>query len=83
MLTGNGASCYTPEERLFSAVMIMVGGFVQAIVVGSITTIVTNFDEAAARLRSESALVLGTARYLELSETIVDRVADYYQFMEV
>lgn len=36
MLTGNGAVCITAEERMFVSIVILIGGFVQAIVVGNI-----------------------------------------------
>lgn len=36
MLTGNGAHAYTAEERLFSSAIIMLGGFVNAVIVGNI-----------------------------------------------
>lgn len=64
------------------SIVMMLGGFVQAVIVGNIALIVTNGDAAASRYRDQSNFVLSTARYLELPTTITDRIRDYYDFMQ-
>lgn len=82
MLTGNGAFCFTVEERFFVSTVMMLGGFVQAVIVGNIALLVTNLDAAAARCRSESDSVMSTAKYLELPPALLERIHDYYDFMQ-
>ena len=40
MLTGNGANAYTSPERFYVSTIIMLGGFVQAVIVGNIALLV-------------------------------------------
>ena len=42
MLTGNGAACYTSEERMYVSAMIMIGGFVQAVIVGNVALLASH-----------------------------------------
>ena len=81
MLYGNGANCYTSEERFFVSTILMLGGFVQAVVVGNVALLVTNFDQAAARYRSQADVALSTAAYLELPHELQERITNYFEFM--
>lgn len=62
------------EERFFVSVVMMLGGFVQAIVVGNIALLVQNIDATAAKYRTQAESIRSTAKYLELSESTQDRI---------
>ena len=60
MLTGNGAACYTSEERMYVSAVIMLGGFVQAVIVGNVALLVSS-------QQAERPLDFSPAAYLLLT----------------
>lgn len=54
----------------------------QAIVVGNIALLVQNFDATAAKYRAQADSIRSTAKYLELSSDMQDRIHEYFLFMQ-
>lgn len=42
----------------------------------------SNFDHAARRYKAEAEFAISTAKYLELPEHLLERIHDYYDFMQ-
>ena len=81
-LVGNGLpNVTTTPERLFNAVVTMMGALLQAIVIGNCAQVVAAMGAASVRHQSRADAALDTARYLNLPRPLVQRVADYFNFV--
>ncbi|EFJ50501.1 hypothetical protein VOLCADRAFT_88913 [Volvox carteri f. nagariensis] len=72
---------YNNVERVFAVILLSMGACLYAVVVSSITMLVTNMWSMASRHKQRSAMLQDALRYKGASHSMRVRVDEYYDFM--
>jgi len=80
-LVGNGLTALNSGERLFNAIVSLLGALLQAVVIGNCAQVVAAMSATAQRHQARADAALETARYLNIPPHLCTRISAYFAFM--
>ncbi|GIL91475.1 hypothetical protein Vretifemale_19065, partial [Volvox reticuliferus] len=81
LMLGDKPETYNNVERLFAVILLSMGACLYAVVVSSITMLVTNMWSMESRHKQRDAMLQDALRYKGAPEEMRIRVHEYYNFM--
>ncbi|GLC33901.1 hypothetical protein PLESTM_000131800 [Pleodorina starrii] len=81
LMLGDRPDTYNNVERVFAVILLSMGACLYAVVVSSITMLVTNMWSMASRHKQRSSMLQDALRYKGASSRMRIRVDEYYNFM--
>ena len=81
MLIGEGMDMETDSEKLFGAMVVVLGTFVVAVIVGNVSFVVSNQNSTSYQYQSKIDMITDEMRALHLPGELQHRVLAYYEYM--
>ncbi|KAG1666226.1 hypothetical protein FOA52_011526 [Chlamydomonas sp. UWO 241] len=81
LMIGNDIIPGNSIEQLYCCFVMGLGACFYAIILGSISLLVTNMDPGATRHRLKRDIIHNTLRYLGMKPAIVNKVSEYYDYL--